>query len=105
MTDDENPAPDHASEAFAAALAEGLATHWDQMTPLADMLAEATAIPLDPAGCHRPCWCPCTTAHPGEDSCDMEAVTTRRIGHAIGEWVDVPVCAPCEAACLAATAA
>jgi hypothetical protein len=40
----------------------------------------------------------CSAAHPGDDVCDMEAVTTRRIGHAAGQRVDVPVCAPCAVA-------
>jgi hypothetical protein len=35
---------------------------------------------------------------PVTNVCDMEAVTTRRIGHAAGQRVDVPVCAPCAVA-------
>jgi hypothetical protein len=59
---------------------------------------EAAAVPLDPGGDHRPCWCPCTTAHPGVDECNIEAAALRRTGWAAGEMVEVPVCAPCEAA-------
>jgi hypothetical protein len=99
MTDDDGARPaDAGAAAFAAALSEGLAAHFERLAPLADLLLEAAEVPLDPGGGHNPCWCRCGPAHPGDDVCDMEAVVTRRIGHAAGEWVDVPVCAPCAVA-------
>jgi hypothetical protein len=89
---------DDGGAAFAARLSEALAAHFERLEPVADLLQEAAEIPLDPGGGHRPCWCKCGTAHPEDDACDMDAVTTRRIGHAAGQWVDVPVCAPCAVA-------
>jgi len=97
MTDDSSR-PGGAGAAFLAALAEGLAAHFERLEPLASLLLEAAEVPLDPGGAHRPCWCPCGKAHPGDFACDMEAVTTRRIGRAAGERADIPVCAPCAVA-------
>ena len=90
--------PDRAGAAFLAAWQRELAEHFERLEPLGQLLLEAAQVPLDPGGGHRPCWCPCGKAHPGDFACDMEAVTARRIGHAAGEWVDIPVCAPCAVA-------
>lgn len=47
---------------------------------------------------HRPCWCLCSRAHPGESVCDARAVTTRRYNSPALGPVDVQLCAPCAVA-------
>lgn len=73
-----------AGAVFLAAWQQGLAAHLERLEPLAALLLEAAEVPLDPGGGHHPCWCPCGKAHPGDFACDMEAVTGRRLGHAVG---------------------
>ncbi len=71
--------PRPAEAAWAAALAAWQSIYVKEAAPLGGMLADEVSVPLDPfpSDGHRPCWCPCTKAHPGEDVCDMEGVVSR----------------------------
>ena len=91
---------ERAKAAWAAAFAAWQSGYVEQAAPLAGLLADQASVPLDPflSDGHRPCWCPCETAHPGEDVCDMEAVATRPAAAAAVGTVDLHVCAPCWAA-------
>ncbi len=94
---------ERARAAWAAMLAAWQARYAGQAAQLAGLLADQATVPLDPfpGNGHRPCWCPCGTAHSDDDVCDAEAVTTRPAASAEMGTVDLPVCAPCWAATVA----
>ena len=94
---------ERAEAAMSAAFAAWMPRFLDQAAPLAGMLADEASVPLDPfaSDAHKPCWCSCATAHPGEDVCDMEAVVTRPAASAAVGTIDLHVCAPCWAASIA----
>jgi hypothetical protein len=91
---------ERARAAWAAAFAAWRPRYLNLAAPLTGLLAEEATVPLDPfvSDGHAPCWCPCRTAHPGEDVCDMVAVTTRPAASRQAGTVDLHVCAPCWAA-------
>ena len=94
---------ERAKAAWARALAAWYPLYLQAAAPLAGMLADEASVPLDPFphDGHMPCWCPCVTAHPGEDVCDMEAVVTQPAASAEVGTVELHVCAPCWAASIA----
>ena len=90
--------PERARSAWAAAIAAWQPRHLSAADPLTGLLADQRSVPLDPllGEGHRPCWCPCGTAHPRDEGvCDMEAVVTRPAASAAAGTVDLHVCAPC----------
>jgi hypothetical protein len=89
--------PRSAEAAWAAALAAWQSIYVKETAPLGGMLADEVSVPLDPfpSDGHRPCWCPCTKAHPGEAVCDMEGVVSRPAASAAVGTVNLHVCIPC----------
>lgn len=95
---------ERAKAAMSAALANWQVGYLRAVGPLGGILADDAVIPLDPFAHdgHRPCWCPCRTAHPQDTGvCDMEAIVTRPAASAELGVVDLHICGPCWAASIA----